>query len=151
MRLLIQRVTEARVEVDGYVTGSIARGLLVFIGIARSDTPKDADYLADKLVTLRIFDDADGKMNRSIRDVGGSLLIVSQFTLYADSRRGRRPSYHLAASPAEALPLYSYFIDNVRSTGIHTETGSFQSSMRIALVNDGPVTIICDSPESSTT
>lgn len=145
MRVVIQRVSEARVEVDGRVTGSIGAGLLVLIGIARTDSEKDADYLVEKVAGLRIFQDDTGKMNRSVKDAGGSLLLVSQFTLYGDCRKGRRPSFDLAAAPAEAQRLYEYFVGRARQSGIPVETGEFQAHMRVLLVNDGPVTIICES------
>jgi D-tyrosyl-tRNA(Tyr) deacylase len=145
MRVVIQRVTEARVEVGTNVTGSIGPGLLVFLGIAKTDTEKEAKYLIGKVLDLRIFPDEAGKMNRSIREVGGSLLVVSQFTLYGDCRTGRRPSFDLAASPADAARLYQHFVDMARQTGISVETGVFQAQMQVHLVNDGPVTLICDS------
>lgn len=145
MRILIQRVKQARVEVDGEVSGSISRGLLVFLGISQRDSRTDADYLVDKVTGLRIFPDDGGKMNRSIQDAGGSLLIVSQFTLYGDCRKGRRPSFDQAAPPELARVLYDYFVEKVRATGIHVETGVFQASMQVHLVNDGPVTLICES------
>ena len=145
MRLVIQRVSEARVEVDQQVTGCIGTGLLVFLGISKTDTEKEADYLLDKLVGLRIFPDDAGKMNRNVTDAAGSLLIVSQFTLYGDCRRGRRPSFDLAAPPDRARELYNYFVTAARRTTLRVETGVFQASMRVSLVNDGPVTIIMDS------
>jgi D-tyrosyl-tRNA(Tyr) deacylase len=145
MRLVIQRVQEARVEVDEKVTGRIGSGLLVFVGVGKADTEKDANYLLDKLVSLRIFPDEEGKMNRSIADARGALLIVSQFTLYADCRKGRRPSFDLAAPPDRARELYEYFVDAARRTPAPVETGIFQASMKVHLVNDGPVTIIMES------
>ncbi len=145
MRIVIQRVKEARVEAEGRVTGSIGPGLLVLVGIARGDTGKDAEYLAGKVLALRVFPDEAGKMNRSIREAGGSLLIVSQFTLYGDCRKGRRPSFDAAASPAEAAGLYRHFVDAARRAGVPVETGVFQARMDVHLVNDGPVTLICDS------
>src|SRR5689334_9825401 len=144
MRIVIQRVTAARVTVDGEVTGEIGNGLLVFLGIARTDTEKDADYLLDKLVGLRIFADEQGKMNRNIIDAGGALLIVSQFTLYGDCRKGRRPSFDLAAPTDQARALYNYFVQAARHVSVRTETGVFQASMQVELVNDGPVTIIVE-------
>jgi D-tyrosyl-tRNA(Tyr) deacylase len=146
MRIVIQRVKQARVEVAGEVTGAIGLGLLVLLGIARTDSEKDADYLIEKLVHLRVFPDAAGKMNLSIREAGGSLLLVSQFTLYGDCRKGRRPSFDLAASPPMAAELYKYFINRTRQSGISVQTGAFQALMQVSLVNDGPVTLICDSP-----
>lgn len=142
---MIQRVKEARVEVDGEITGTIGKGLLVFLGVAREDNESSADYLVDKLTGLRIFPDEAGKMNRNIVDAGGSLLIVSQFTLYADCRRGRRPSFDLAAPPDRAARLYDYFVNAAKATGVPVETGVFRASMLVHLVNDGPVTIIVDS------
>lgn len=147
MRLLIQRVSEARVEVDQELTGEIGRGLLVFVGIAKSDTEKEADYLLDKVVGLRIFPDESGKMNRNISDASGSLLIVSQFTLYGDCRKGRRPSFDLAAPPERAKELYDYFVNAARRTSVPVETGIFQASMKVHLVNDGPVTLMMESGE----
>ncbi len=146
MRVVLQRVTEARVEVNGAVAGSIGVGLLVLLGIARTDTRTDAEYLADKVIGLRIFPDEAGKMNRSVREAGGSLLVVSQFTLYGDCRKGRRPSFDLAAAPDQARALYEYFLEAVRTRGIPVQAGIFQALMAVHLVNDGPVTIILDSP-----
>ncbi len=146
MRVVIQRVKEARVEVQGQVTGAIGPGLLVLLGIATSDSAEDVEYLVRKVLQLRIFPDDKGKMNRSVLDSGGSLLIVSQFTLYGDCSRGRRPSFDLAASPDKAASLYDYFVKVARESSIHVETGVFQASMQVHLVNDGPVTLICDSP-----
>ena len=145
MRVVIQRVREARVEVHAKITGSIGVGLLVLLGIAKTDTEKDAEYLSEKVLALRIFPDAAGKMNRSLREAGGSLLVVSQFTLYGDCKKGRRPSFDLAASPLEAARLYQYFVDTTRRGGVRVETGIFQAQMEVHLVNDGPVTLICDS------
>lgn len=140
-------MTEARVEVDGVVTGAIGRGLLVFLGVAGADTPADADYLLDKLLHLRIFPDSAGKMNRNVAEAAGALLIVSQFTLYADCRRGRRPSFDRAAPLEHARALYNYFIEAALKTRMPVATGVFQASMRVALVNDGPVTLMIDSGE----
>jgi D-tyrosyl-tRNA(Tyr) deacylase len=145
MRIVIQRVKQAQVRVDGNVTGAIAGGLLVFLGIARDDTERDAAYLIDKLLGLRIFSDENGKMNRDLSDAGGALLIVSQFTLYADCRKGRRPGFDLAAPPVRAQQLYNYFVEALRRTPFHVQTGVFQAAMEVELVNDGPVTIIVDS------
>jgi len=145
MRAVIQRVTEARVEVEGRVSREIKRGLLVLLGVGRDDTEKDAHYLAEKITNLRIFDDDLGKMNLSILDAKGEMLVVSQFTLYGDVRRGRRPSYSDAAEPETANKLYEYFVDHVRGLGLKAETGVFQAMMRVSLVNDGPVTILLDS------
>ena len=145
MRIVIQRVRQAHVEVDGEITGLIGTGLLVLLGIAKSDSEKDADYLVEKVLGLRIFPDEAGKMNRSVVEAGGRLLVVSQFTLYGDCRKGRRPSFDLAANAADAGKLYEYFINTARHKGISVETGIFQAMMQVHLVNDGPVTLICDS------
>jgi D-tyrosyl-tRNA(Tyr) deacylase len=131
--------------VDGQVTGSIGTGLLVLLGIAKTDLERDAEYLIKKVLHLRIFPDNDGKMNRNVEEVGGSLLVVSQFTLYGDCRKGRRPSFDLAASPREAFDLYQYFITLARKSPVTVETGVFQATMQVCLINDGPVTLICDS------
>jgi len=146
MRVVIQRVKEARVEVDGQVTGAIGPGLLVLLGIAKTDSERDAQYLVEKVLSIRIFPDSDGKMNRNVAEAGGSLLVVSQFTLYGDCRKGRRPSFDLAAGPQQAAGLYEYFVNAARKSAVPVETGVFQASMQVQLVNDGPVTIICDSP-----
>jgi D-tyrosyl-tRNA(Tyr) deacylase len=145
MRIVIQRVKEARVEAEGRVTGSIGTGLLVLVGVAKTDSYQDADYLVDKVLGLRIFPDDSGKMNRSVLDVNGSLLIVSNFTLYGDCRKGRRPSFDLAADPERAQELYQYFVSRARTAAITVETGIFRASMSVHLVNDGPVTLSCDS------
>ncbi|MGA2739606.1 MAG: D-aminoacyl-tRNA deacylase [Bryobacteraceae bacterium] len=146
MRVVIQRVRQARVEVDGQVAGAIGAGLLVLLGIAKTDSEKQAEYLIEKVLHIRIFPDGDGKMNRNVGEAGGSLLVVSQFTLYGDCRKGRRPSFDLAASPPDACRLYEYFVNLARQSNLPVETGVFQASMQVYLVNDGPVTIICDSP-----
>ena len=145
MRAVVQRVTEARVEIDGETIGEIGAGFLVLLGVARDDNPADADYLAEKIANLRVFDDDEGKMNRSILETGGAMLVVSQFTLYGDVRRGRRPSYSDAAEPEKANQLYEYFVARVRSRGVTVETGVFQAMMKVGLTNDGPVTILLDS------
>lgn len=145
MRLVIQRVKEAHVTVSGSTTGSIRGGLLVFIGVSREDTLADVDYLLDKLLGLRIFPDDMGKMNRSVVDAGGALLLVSQFTLYGDCRKGRRPSFDRAAPPDVAQVLYEYFVASARQGPVPVETGVFQAAMEVHLVNDGPVTILLDS------
>ena len=145
MRAVIQRVTRASVTIDGEVVGEIEHGLVVLLGIARDDTNADADYLVPKIIALRIFDDADGKMNVSLKDSGGGLLIVSQFTLYGDVRRGLRPSWSDAAAPELAEPLYNYFVESSRKLLGRVETGSFRRMMQVELVNDGPVTILLDS------
>lgn len=145
MRALIQRVTRANVTVDGSVVGSIGRGLLAFVAIHLSDGEAEADWMARKVCALRIFDDQDGRMNRSVVEVRGSLLVVSQFTLYGDIRNGNRPSYGKAAPPDQARLLYQYFVDQCRRVpGLGVETGVFQASMSVELVNDGPVTIWCE-------
>lgn len=145
MRVVIQRVTEARVDVNGSTCGSIRTGLLVFLGISRNDTKADADYLLDKTLGLRIFPDEAGKMNRTVGEAAGALLLVSQFTLYGDCRRGRRPSFDQAAPPQQALDLYNYFVERARSGPVPVDTGVFQAMMQVHLVNDGPVTILMDS------
>lgn len=145
MRAVVQRVTRARVTVADQIIGEIGHGLVVLLGIARDDTNDDADYLAPKIVALRIFDDAEGRMNVSVKDIDGGLLIVSQFTLYGDVRRGLRPSWSDAASPEIAEPLYDYFVDSSRKLLGRVETGSFRKMMQVELVNDGPVTILLDS------
>lgn len=145
MRAVVQRVTRASVTIDGQVVGEIENGLVVLLGIARDDTNQDADYLVQKIVALRIFDDSDGRMNVSVKDLNGGLLIVSQFTLYGDVRRGLRPSWSDAATPEIAEPLYDYFVESSRKLLGRVETGSFRKMMQVELVNDGPVTILLDS------
>ncbi|MFP7754159.1 D-aminoacyl-tRNA deacylase [Thermodesulfobacteriota bacterium B35] len=145
MKTVIQRVTEARVDVNGECVGSIGAGLLVLLGVHADDTEEDADFLADKIVHLRVFEDASGRMNRSLLDIGGDLLVVSQFTLLGDCRKGRRPSWSAAAPPEQAQHLYRYFAAQIRQHGIHTETGRFRAHMQVSLVNDGPVTLLLDS------
>lgn len=145
MRAVIQRVTEARVDAEGRVSGSIGAGLVVLLGMSKTDTHQDADYLVDKILNLRIFADDSGKMNRSIMDVQGGLLIVSNFTVYGDCRKGRRPSFDLAADPEKAQELYQYFISRARTAPVTVETGIFRAAMKLYLVNDGPVTLSCDS------
>jgi D-tyrosyl-tRNA(Tyr) deacylase len=145
MRAVVQRVTRARVTIDGEIAGEIEHGLVVLLGIARDDTKADADYLAPKIVALRIFDDAEGRMNVSVKDTNGGLLVVSQFTLYGDVRRGLRPSWSDAAAPEMAEPLYDYFVESSRKLLGRVETGSFRKMMLVELVNDGPVTILLDS------
>ena len=147
MRLVIQRVKESSVTVNGSTTGSIRSGLLVLIGVSREDTRAEADYMLDKLLGLRIFPDENGKMNRNVVESGGSLLLVSQFTLYGDCRKGRRPSFDRAAPPNQAQPLYEYFVESARSKTVPVETGIFQATMEVHLINDGPVTILLDSDE----
>lgn len=145
MKAVLQRVSSARVTVEGQVTGSIARGILVFVGITHEDTPGDAEFLADRIVGLRIFPDEAGKMNRNLVDVGGALLVVSQFTLYGDCTGGRRPSFDLAAPPGQAQVLYDHFVANLRDRSIIVATGVFQAMMSVELVNDGPVTFVVES------
>jgi D-aminoacyl-tRNA deacylase len=145
MIAVVQRVTESCVTVGEAVVGRIGPGLVVLLGVARGDQRTDADYLSDKIVNLRIFEDDDQKMNRSLKDVAGQMLVVSQFTLLGDCKKGRRPSFSTAAPPDEAEALYTYFIGNVRKTGIQVETGRFQAMMAVSLVNDGPVTLILNS------
>lgn len=145
MRAVVQRVSRCRVTVDGQVTGEIGAGLLVLLGVSTSDNEQAADYLVEKIVGLRIFEDAEGKMNLSVQESGGALLVVSQFTLYGDVRRGRRPSFDAAARPEEARRLYEYFVGRVRTAGLRCETGQFQAMMEVGLVNSGPVTILLDS------
>jgi D-tyrosyl-tRNA(Tyr) deacylase len=142
---VLQRVTRASVRVEGETVGEIAAGMLVLLGIARDDTREDARYLLEKIVALRIFADADGRMNLSVAETGGALLVVSQFTLYGDTRRGRRPSWTEAAAPEVAAPLYEFFVSEARQTLARVETGSFRRMMEVELTNDGPVTILLDS------
>jgi D-aminoacyl-tRNA deacylase len=148
VRAVIQRVSSASVAVDGRVVGEIGAGLLVLIGVGRSDNPESASYLAEKIANLRIFSDQAGKMNVSLLDNGGAALVVSQFTLYGDTRGGRRPSYIQAAAPEEANRLYEEFVRSMRSLGVPVETGVFQAHMQVELVNDGPVTILLDSEKT---
>ena len=147
MRLLLQRVSEASVTVDGNTVGSIRTGLLILVGMAKVDTELEVDYLSDKVLGLRIFPDSAGKMNRNIVDAGGSLLIVSQFTLYGDCRKGRRPSFDDAAAPEHAQALYNYLVHKLRSGPVPVETGVFQATMEVHLVNQGPVTILMDTAD----
>jgi len=145
MRAVVQRVSRASVTVDGSLTGAIDTGLLVLLGVGQEDGQSDADYVAEKIVGLRIFEDAEEKMNRSVVDVGGAVLAVSQFTLYADVKRGKRPSFDAAARPEHARELYEYFVNRVRALDVRCETGVFQAMMQVELVNSGPVTILIDS------
>ena len=146
MRVVVQRVKKAAVEIEGQVVGAIQNGLLVLLGIEHEDGQDDAKYLIQKLTQLRIFSDADGKMNLSIQEVGGQFLVVSQFTLHAAARKGNRPSYIKAARPEQAIPLYEYFVAELQKTSFSTiHTGQFGADMQVSLVNDGPVTIIMDS------
>ena len=145
MRAVVQRVSRARVVVAGQTVGDIRNGLLVLLGVAADDSESDAEYLAEKLCTLRIFEDAEGKMNLDVAQTAGAMLAVSQFTLYGDVRRGRRPSFDAAARPERARELYEFFVERVRQRGLRCETGQFQAEMQVELVNQGPVTILLDS------
>ena len=144
MKFVIQRVTEASVTIDGKVNGKIGNGLMILIGISAEDTKEQADWIAHKIANMRIFEDGEQHMNRSILDVGGEILAVSQFTLYADCRKGNRPNFMAAGRPEMSEPLYEYLCDALRDHGIHVETGIFGADMQVALVNDGPVTIILE-------
>lgn len=145
MRAVIQRVKSSSVTVKNEVVGEIGKGLLVLLGVATSDSIDDAEYLADKIVNLRIFEDEDHKLNRSLIDIGGKMLVVSQFTLLGDCKKGRRPSFVKAASPNLAMELYQQFVESVRRKGVPVKTGQFQATMEVFLVNDGPVTLIVES------
>ncbi len=147
MRAVLQRVTRARVEVDGEVTGSIGHGFLVLLGVGREDTEEEVRLLANKVAVLRVFQDENGKMNRSLLDVGGAALVVSQFTLHADVRKGRRPSFVAAAPPEQAEALYHRFVDALAELGVPVATGRFQAMMDVHLVNSGPVTLILDTDD----
>jgi D-aminoacyl-tRNA deacylase len=148
MRAVVQRVSRASVKVDDELTGEIGKGLLVLLGVARDDREADADYLAEKVAGLRIFEDDAGKMNLSLAEVDGAVLAVSQFTLFGDVRRGKRPSFDAAARPEQAKALYEYFVHSIRSGGLRCETGRFQEMMEVELVNSGPVTILLDSKKA---
>jgi len=146
MRVIVQRTTDATVKIDGEVAGKIEKGFMLLVGITHSDTQADADYIAKKVAQLRVFEDVDGKMNLSIKDIGGAVLSISQFTLYGDVRHGNRPSFIQAARPEQAQPLYDYFNTRLREVyGLHVETGRFGADMKVDFINDGPVTIIIDS------
>jgi len=145
MRAVVQRVSRAKVTVEEWTSGEIGLGLLVLLGVGHGDTEADASYLAEKVAGLRIFEDEDGKMNRSVLEAGGSVLAVSQFTLYGDVRRGKRPSFDAAAPPDQARRLYELFVEQIQAAGLRCETGRFQEMMQVELVNDGPVTILLDS------
>ena len=148
MRVIVQRVQSSRVEIDGEVSGEIGQGLMVLLGIAEGDGQEQCDFLADKLVHLRIFTDEQEKMNLSLQDINGEMLIVSQFTLYGDCKKGRRPSFVAAARPETAVPLYEYFIDAVKRQGVKkVETGQFGADMQVYIQNDGPVTLMLDTDE----
>ncbi len=148
MRAVVQRVSRCKVTVGGEITGEISNGLLVLLGVAQGDSEAAADYLAEKITGLRVFEDADGKMNRAVGEVGGAVLVVSQFTLYGDVRRGKRPSFDRAARPEEARRLYEHFVSKIRAAGLRCETGRFQEMMDVELVNAGPVTILLDSEKT---
>jgi D-aminoacyl-tRNA deacylase len=148
MRAVVQRVSRARVTVGEEITGEIGRGLLVLLGVGAEDRRTDADYLVEKIIGLRIFEDDDGKMNRSVAEVGGAVLVVSQFTLYGDVRRGKRPSFDAAAPPEQARELYEYLVEKIRVARLRCETGRFQETMQVDLVNEGPVTVLLDSAKA---
>lgn len=145
MRAVIQRVSRAKVSVGDEITGKIGKGILILLGVSRQDSEKEAHYILEKTLNLRVFEDEDGKMNLSLLDIGGEMLIVSQFTLYGDARRGRRPSYIEAALPEQAEKLYNFFVSEARKQIVKVETGKFQAMMDVELINDGPVTILLDS------
>lgn len=145
MRAVVQRVSRAKVVVSGEIAGQIGLGLLVLLGVGQDDTEADASYLAEKIAGLRVFEDAEGKMNRGLQDVAGCVLAVSQFTLYGDVRRGKRPSFDAAAPTEKARQLYDFFVEQIRAAGLRCETGRFQEMMKVELVNEGPVTILLDS------
>jgi D-aminoacyl-tRNA deacylase len=147
MRIVLQRVTEAQVQVSGETVGRIGQGLLILLGVTHSDSHADADYLADRVLHLRIFPDAERRMNLSVLDISGALLVVSQFTLYGNCKKGRRPGFDQAAPPEHARPLYEYFVDRLRLSNSIVESGVFQAEMQVHLVNDGPVTFVLDSTE----
>lgn len=148
MRAVIQRVSRAKVTVAGEITGEIGPGVLVLLGVGQQDTEANADYLAEKIAGLRIFEDEGGKMNRSVVDIGGAVLVVSQFTLYGNARKGKRPSFDAAAPPQRARELYEHFVNRIRAGGLRCETGRFQEMMDVELVNAGPVTILLDSEKT---
>ena len=148
MRAVVQRVSRGKVTVNEQISGQIGPGLLVLLGVGQDDAEADADYLAEKIAGLRIFEDAEGKMNRAVGESGGAVLAVSQFTLYGDVRRGKRPSFEAAARPEQARRLYDYFVEKIRAAGLRCETGQFQEMMQVELVNEGPVTILLDSQKT---
>ncbi len=147
MKSVIQRVSQASVTIDDVVVGEIQKGFMILLGITHTDTEKDVKWMVDKIAGLRVFEDENGKMNLSLEDVEGELLIVSQFTLYGDARKGRRPSFIDAARPEKAIPLYEKFVEMAREKGVKVATGEFGADMKVSLINDGPVTLIVDSPE----
>ena len=148
MRAVIQRVKNAKVTVDNKIIGQIEHGIMLLLSVDENDNEKDLEYMSDKVINLRIFEDNDGKMNRSLVDVNGSILVVSQFTLHGDARKGRRPSFITAARPEKAIPLYESFIQNLKDQGIETQTGEFGADMEVQICNDGPVTILLDSKKT---
>lgn len=148
MRIIVQRVSNSSVSVEGETVGKIDKGIMALIGVTHEDTSKDVDYMVEKVVNLRIFEDEDGKLNKSLIDVGGDLLAVSQFTLYGDCRKGRRPGFSQAAKPDFADKLYIEFVEKARKKGVKVETGKFQTHMMVSLVNDGPVTLLLDSTKA---
>ena len=148
MRAVVQRVTRSKVEVEDQLIGQIDKGLMVLLGVSQDDTPKDIDYMVDKIVNLRIFEDQDDKMNLSLVDVGGQLLVVSQFNLFGECRKGRRPGFSEAARPDMADDFYQKFVDKAKAMGVDTHTGKFRSHMMVELVNDGPVTLLIDSKKN---
>lgn len=148
MRAVVQRVREARVEIDEAIAGAIGPGLLVLLGVGEADSIRDADYLVDKIATLRIFNDDEGKFNLSLEETGGAVLVVSQFTLHGDARKGRRPSFIKAARPEVAIPLYEHVLQSFRARGLETAAGRFGAMMQVHLINDGPVTLLIDSEKS---
>ena len=148
MRAVVQRVSSSKVTVEGNITGEINKGLLVLLGVTHEDTSKDVDYIIDKTLNLRIFEDEDEKMNLSLKDIGGELLVVSQFTLYGDCRKGRRPSFSTAAKPEHAISLYEEFVEKAKAEGLKVGTGQFRAHMMVDLTNDGPVTILLDSSKT---
>jgi len=148
MRAVVQRVSRAQVSVNGEIAGKIGRGLLILLGVGDNDREADADYVADKIAGLRVFEDEKGRMNLAASAVGGEVLAISQFTLYGDVRRGKRPSFDGAAAPERARELYEYFVGRIRAAGLNCQTGRFQEMMQVELVNDGPVTILLDSSKT---
>jgi|SRR5580658_5428964 D-tyrosyl-tRNA(Tyr) deacylase len=148
MRAVVQRVSRAQVAVDGEIVGEVGPGLLVLLGVTHADAEADADYLADKIAGLRVFEDENGKMNLDVASIGGGILVVSQFTLYGDVRRGKRPSFDAAAPPELARQLYEYFVARIRAAGLPCQTGRFQEMMEVESVNDGPITILLDSTKN---
>jgi len=146
MRVILQRVSSASVSIEGATVGAIQRGFVLLVGFTHDDDADDVEWMASRVVGLRLFGDDEGKLNRSLDDVGGALLVISQFTVYGDARKGRRPSFIAAARPETAIPLYERFIATLRATGTHVETGEFGADMQVSLVNDGPVTLVLDRP-----